>query len=81
VFERDFDAFVRSGMSKAEKQEFGGRTLTTFYLECMAILGPNFETDSKYPWAGEILRRTDLIPESKADLLDQNLTFNLHHPA
>ena len=67
--------FVRAGMESARKHKFERRPLMMFYLDCTAILGPNFDTNPAHPWAGEILRRNDLIVESKADLLDQNLVF------
>ena len=66
-------AVVRRGMEAARKHDFVRRPLMVFYLDCTAILGPDF--DSRVPWAKEILRRQDLITESKADLLDQHLAF------
>jgi hypothetical protein len=69
------EAVVRRGTADAEKHGFDNRGLVVFYLDCTAILGPAF--DSKVPWAADVLRRMDLIPESKADLLDQHLLF--HH--
>jgi len=75
VKDGDLESVVRNGIESARKHEFERRPLMTFYLDCTAILGPNFDANPKHPWAGEILRRKDLIVESKADLLDQNLVF------
>lgn len=72
----ELEPLVRASMKNARQYEFDRRPLLIFYIECAAQLGPRFDTDPAIPWAGEILRRTDLIPDSKADLLDQHLLFH-----
>ncbi len=75
VLGKDLESFVRRGMARAATFEFDGRTLTAFFLDCMAILGPTFDTDPRHAFAGDALRRTDLTPESRAEMLDQYLAF------
>ncbi|MFO0802941.1 MAG: hypothetical protein U0791_07435 [Gemmataceae bacterium] len=71
----ELEGVIRAEMKKADEYGFDSRDLVTFYLDCVAILGPRFDANPQHPWAGAILRRADLIPESKADLLDQHLIF------
>lgn len=47
------------------------------YIECMLILGPAFDTDPRFPWAGQALSRADLNGEAKMDLIDDHLIFDL----
>jgi hypothetical protein len=47
------------------------------YIECMLLLGPQFVTDERFPWAGPILRSPGLDGEAKMDRIDEHLVFEL----
>ena len=45
------------------------------YIECAALLGPEFDRDEAYPWATETLRRTDIDGERKMTEIGQYRVF------
>jgi hypothetical protein len=46
------------------------------YIECMVVLGPQFDTDGQFPWAGQALQNAALDGEAKMDRIDEHLVFN-----
>jgi len=78
--EEDLEPLVRQGMAEAEKYGLFSEGQIQRYLECMVILGPKFDQDEKYPWAGEILRREDLDGEEKIDQISGYLLFEWEEP-
>jgi hypothetical protein len=47
---------IREGIQRASEHALITELDTALYIEVMYLLGPEFETDPRYPWAGEILR-------------------------
>jgi hypothetical protein len=75
IAEEAYEEFVRSGIARAGKYEVTIRTDVTFFIECMAIYGPQFDQDPAMPWAREILTRDDLHPVSKMQLIEEHMLF------
>ncbi len=40
------------------------------YVELMFVLSPDFDTDARFPWAGEVLRQPELAPCTRIDRLE-----------
>jgi len=78
--EEDLEPLVREGMTEAEKYGLFSEGQIQRYLEYKVILGPKFDQDERYPWAGEILRREDLDGEEKVDQISGNLLFEWEEP-
>ena len=47
------------------------------FIECIALLGPNFDRTNKFPKVNDILNRLDLNGEKKMDKISEFLTFEL----
>lgn len=71
------DDLVRRGIADAERHGVVYQGDIERYIEFMAMLGPAFPQDPKYPWAGETLRRRDLDGEAKMDLISEHVTFEV----
>lgn len=52
-----------------------------FFIECIAILGPGFDRNEKYPKIAEILNNKDIAGSDKMDQISDFLTFELSQPA
>lgn len=71
---------VRKAVSEAEGYGISAPADMQFYMECIAILGPGFDTSARTPWTGEILRRDDLSGTSKMDAINERLLFSEEGP-
>ncbi|MBN2563412.1 MAG: hypothetical protein JXQ75_21030 [Phycisphaerae bacterium] len=78
--EAEIEPLVRRGKANAEAYGMVYEDGIQLYLECMAILGPDFDRDSEYPWARKILRRRDLDSNQKAEQIEQHLIFGTEEP-
>jgi hypothetical protein len=68
---------VRWGMRQAEGYGFTNRGPVIFFIELMFLLGPEFDSDPRYPWASDILTgKTDQMDRS--DHLHEVLMNHLH---
>lgn len=68
---------VRWGMRRAEGYGFTNRGPVGFFIELMFLLGPEFDSDPRYPWARDILTdKTDQMDRS--DRLHEVLMNHLH---
>ena len=76
--EDDLEPLVRQGMSNAEDHGITSQVGIRQYLDCMVVLGPDFDSDGKHPWAQEILANDDLSPSEKADALAWNKLFEVN---
>jgi hypothetical protein len=73
---------IRAGIEHAAKHGFNVRWTVNFYIECMILLGAEFDTDPQYPRAGSILRdRTVPDQTERADLLHAWLMHMLERAA
>ena len=46
---------IQLGMDRAKSYDFTNQGPVSFYIELMLMLGSDFDTDTQYPWAGNIL--------------------------
>ena len=76
---RDDDvlALVRRGMAQARDYGIIYEDDIQTYLECMVVLGPQFEQRQQHPFVGDLLRDRSLGSSHKARQLRQYLTFLL----
>ena len=72
---------VRRGVSAARAYGVTGESDVRRYLEIMALLGPAFDDDRRFPWAGETLTSRDLDGTRKMDLLTEHLIFTRGGPS
>jgi hypothetical protein len=75
--EQDLEPLVMRGVEDAKRYGVVNEGDLRRYIECLAVLGPRFDTDGKFPWAGEALRRTDIDGEAKMDAIDEHLIFGV----
>ena len=64
---KDLDPLIRRGMEEAPKYGVENEGDVERYVECMVILGPDFDRAAQHKWAGDILRRQDISGEDKID--------------
>ena len=48
---------IRTGRDRAAAYGITGRSDVCKYIDLMMVFGRDFDTDARYPWAGEILNR------------------------
>lgn len=70
-----FYVFVRDGIKTAHRYGIMHRNDVLFYLECMVLLGRNFDTDVAHEWAAEILTDPALTGIEKVHLMSDHLVF------
>jgi len=70
-------ALCRRGLVDARRYGVLNEADVERYIECMLLLGPGFDADPLYPWAGQALARADLDGEAKMDVIDDHLIFDL----
>ena len=63
------EPFVRRGMAAAAGYGLRSEGGIQQYLDCMVVLGPDFDHRKEHAWAGEILRNKDLGPGEKTEAL------------
>jgi hypothetical protein len=73
----DLNIIARKGLNSANKYNIIYEDDVTLYIECIAILGPDFDINMKYPEVSEILNKKDLDGTEKMDLISEFLTFEL----
>lgn len=78
--EKDLERFVRKSMAEAARYQVLNACDIRFYCECRVLLGLKFDRDKTYAWAGEILRREDIDGETKINLIDEHLLFEMEEP-
>ncbi len=80
IRDADLELFVQRGMEKAAKYRVMYEDDVQLYLECMCMLGPDFDCDPQFPWAEEVLKTTYYDGETKMDELREYLIFALEWP-
>src|SRR5262245_52446241 len=65
--EKDLPPLVRRGMANAERYGVVYEEDVERYIECLVLLGPDFDQDPRYPWAAEILNKKELSGRAKMD--------------
>ncbi len=66
---------VRAAVTDANGFGIEAESDLELYVECLAILSPNFSNDPRFPWAREILHRPNLSGTAKMDLIHDHLVF------
>ena len=66
---------IRRGLEAAQQYGVTNEGDVERYVECMVILGPQFDSEERFPWAKEILDRQNIDGESKMDRIDEYLIF------
>jgi hypothetical protein len=62
-------ATIRRGMARAGKYGLVSEYDVARYIDLSVVLGPDFDSGERYPWAKEILNRDDLDGEFKLEAL------------
>lgn len=75
--EEDLEPLVRQGMAKAERYGITSEDGIEQYLDCMLVLGLDFDRDPHHAWAGEILRNKELTTPQKTDALAWQMVFEV----
>ena len=76
----DLRAMIRDGVARAENYGIEYEFDIRRYLECMLLLGRNFDREKGYPWVREILLREDLCGEGKMDEIQEYMLFEMDAP-
>jgi plasmid stability protein len=63
--EEEFRCFVNDGINRAARYEISTEDDVQAFLECMLILGPDFDVNPKTSWAGDILRSENIATRLK----------------
>jgi hypothetical protein len=68
---------IRKAIEDASNYKVVNENDVKLYIECIALLGPNFDRTNKLPQINDILNRKDLTGEEKMDHISEFLTFEL----
>ena len=70
--ETDLRSMIQTAIDKGKVYNVTTEDDVQRYLEYMMIYGPEFDTDPKTMWAGEILRTEDMDGTEKMELMDEH---------
>jgi len=73
----ELEPLVRRGVRDAETYGVVCEDDLELYIQCMALLGPQFDREPDLAWAGRILLQTDLTGSEKMDRINDHLLFGL----
>lgn len=71
----DAREFVRAGMTKAARYGFKTTGAVQRFIEYLAMLAPDFDTDPRFAWAASILNKQDVSPAARLAELDNYILF------
>jgi len=71
--------WIRLGIARAGRYGIVAERDVCKYIDVMFVYGANFDSDSRYPWAAEILNAAPVNPTHKTDRLFE--TARLYAPA
>jgi hypothetical protein len=71
----EFEEWVFQGLLKAKKYGLEYDDDIQLFLECMLFLSPNFDDDTKFPWANRIFKNKIMSGEEKMAEVSQYLSF------
>lgn len=80
IADEDIEDLVRKGIDKAAGYQVVCEDDVEMYLDCMVLLGPDFDRDRSLGWAGEILRDETLDGEAKMAQIEQQMLFGTEQP-
>lgn len=67
--------FVKHSMSLAERYHINRTMDVELYVDCCVLLSPDFDTNTEFAWAGEVLNQDELTGTAKMDLIHDHLVF------
>ncbi|MCD4665467.1 MAG: hypothetical protein K8R68_09350, partial [Bacteroidales bacterium] len=71
---KDIRQLIIKAIDDAKKYNVLNESDVRLYIECIALLGPNFDRTNKFPQINDILNRINLTGEEKMDLVSELLT-------
>jgi hypothetical protein len=74
---KDLKLIILNSIENANEYNIEYENDMILYIECVALLGPGFDTNNKYPQVIEILNRKNLTGNEKMDQINEFLTFEL----
>ena len=77
IQENDLSLVISQGMENAHKYNITYESDMKLYMECIALLGMDFDNSIKYPRVNEILNRKNLSGEEKMEQISEFLTYEL----
>jgi hypothetical protein len=77
IQENDLSPVIRKSMENAQKYDVIYESDMKLYIECIALLGIDFDVSEKNPRINEILNRKDLTGEEKMEQISDYLTYEL----
>jgi len=75
--EAGLDPLVRRGISDAESYGIDDRQDVVRYLELLLVLGPRFDRDPAYRWAGNLLRQRNVDGGHRMHQLVEYVVFQV----
>ena len=68
---------IRKAIEDASNYKVVNENDVKLYIECIALLGLNFDQTNKFPKINDILNRKEFSGEEKMDRISEILTFEL----
>lgn len=66
---------VEYGIQRAARHGVDGEKDVELFIDCMVLLGGNFDSDPATAWAGATLQRRDLTGTEKMAIIHDHLLF------
>lgn len=79
IKENDLNLIIRKGLNSAYQYDITFENDMILYIECIAILGPDFDKNIKHYIVTEILTSRELNGSEKMDKISEYITFELDH--
>lgn len=67
---------VQRSMNAARSYGVEGELDLELFIDCLALLSPDFHCGDAHPWAVSTLQRTDIGGTAKMDLIHNHLVFD-----
>lgn len=79
IKENALNHIIRNELNNAYKYDIIFENDMILYIECFAILGPDFDRNMKHQIVTEILNSKELDSSEKMDKIGEYITFELDH--
>jgi len=73
----DIRPLIEAAIGTAQKYDVLNEDDIQLFIECIPLLGPEFDTTNKLPFINDTLNRTDISGEEKMEMINDFLTFEL----
>lgn len=74
------EQLTRMGIERSRAYGVANEADVVRFVECLLLLGRDFDENESYPWAGATLRRSDLDGDGKMDVIDEYRIFAIERP-